>query len=261
MKKYLLSALLFIGNYAVAQMIEVSESEKIVYFAPTPVLNVHLLSLQKDGGVLTLTLNYDGPESRNQDRELQAQFPGYALKALVVQITDPQLMIRIPEIELNQLTILQQAQMGPLLSAQFSLSVDQVARLKAKMGKQDGGIHVEIPVRAALRSPQILESYEISERDCAQLRVKTVADLMDGLTRLKRPLQIHFDSSFESYKKALLDNCFEISTPGSIQSFKDLMATELRAKPVPVNLPITYSENRLHDVNLMLVPKVHYEIY
>jgi hypothetical protein len=259
MKHFLLTGLLLASSLASANVFEVNDTDKVVYYAPTPTLNVNLVDLEKNGGILTMTLDYEGIATRKQNDDLKIAYPGYKLTPLVVESAVPQIRVVIAEINVDEPTRVLQAQMGPLVSVQLSLNADQVAKLKALINKRPNALQIEIPVKATIRSYQVVESYEASSSACSDLKVQTVADLVNNLAGLKKPDQIQYAQTFDSYKKALIVGCFEMVRPSSISSFKDLLKTPLRTHNRD-GLKGSYAEDRLHEARINLVPKLKVEI-
>ena len=259
MKTFISIFAMFFSLGAFAQVLEVQATEKLVYYAPVPVLTAQLLDLDRDGGVLTLTLDYEARVHRNQSEELKLKYPGYDLKPVVVRASEESMTIAIPEIGIRKETVLRQAQMGPLLSAQFTLNQSQVAGLKALLRDRPQALQIRIPAKAEIRGSTEIEVYETSNAVCAELRVQTLGDFVTAITALKKPAKIRFDQTFQQYKLRLIDQCFEI--PGKVvaQSFTDLLRTRIQVKSGEQTLRAAYSESRLRDVNVDLIPIVKFE--
>lgn len=260
MKRIFLLTMTLFSKLAYAQVLEVNDSEKIVYYAPTPVLAVQLLDLQKDGGVLTLTLDYEGAAIRQQSEDLKLQFPAYVLKAMVVRPAEDQITIAIPEIGISKETILRQAQMGPLLSAQFSLKVAQVQGLKSLLRDRPEDLRIVIPVKAEVFAKTEVEVFETSMDVCSDLKVQTLADFATALATMKKPSKIRYDQTFDIYKQQLIRQCFELPSPVTANSFAELMRTKLKITSSRENLRAAYTENRTRDLELILRPKLKIEM-
>jgi hypothetical protein len=256
--KYLSLFFIMIGSIASAHVLEVNEAEKIVYYAPTPVLSVTLVDLESEGGVLNLLLDYDGATAKKENTQIKESYPGYQVQAVVVQPTNQELQVNIPEIGVSERTLLKQAQMGPLLSMQLGLKPEQVRKFKI-MERSQTPLKIEIPIRTSIHSSQTIESYSTESTACRDLKVRNVADLITSLGSLKKPGRIQYAQTFESYKSSLLQNCFDIS-PTYISSFKELLKMELKPHVGAFDLKGSYVETRAHDIEAVLVPTVQIDI-
>lgn len=257
MKKYFALLLTLVGSWASAATHEVNDYERTVYYSLTPYLEMNVMDLDSEGGILSLSLAYEGDWARQEMEKLGATYPGYKLILLTPQVTGTPLKVKIPLVGISEETILRQGQTGPYMNLQLSLKVDQVAKLKA-LAKKGDLLNLEIPVRASYSSSNAIENFEGSV-NCADLKVDRIEDLILNLSRMKQPSVVRYEQTFVSYKKDLLQKCFEMDT-SSVRSFKDVLNLPVKSR---VDTPVIkgiYLEKKNHDIKFNLAPVLKVQI-
>lgn len=257
MKKYIGLLVLLMGSWASAAIHEVNDYEKTVYYSLTPYLEMNVMDLDGDGGILSLSLTYDGDLARQEMEKVKTAYPGYKLTLLTAQVASAPVKIEIPYAGISEQTVLRQGQMGPYMNLQLSLKSDQVAKLKT-LSKKSDFLSLEIPVQASYSSSTELEKFENSV-NCSDLKVNRVEDLILNLSRMKQPSTMHYDQTFVSYKKDLLQKCFE-TDPGSVKSFKDVLSLSVKSRADSVVVKGTHLDRQSHDVKFNLVPVLKVQI-
>lgn len=257
MKKYFALLLTLVGSWASAAVHEVNDYEKTVYYSLTPYLEMNVMDLDDDGGILSLSLAYEGELARQEMEKVKSAYPGYKVTSLTAQVTGAPLKVEIPLAGISEETLLRQGQTGPYLNLQLSLKKDQVAKLKS-LAKKGDFLNLEIPVQASYSSNSVLESFEESVT-CSELKVGRVEDLILGLSRMKQPATVRFDQTFLSYKKDLLKKCFETDA-SSVKSFKDVLNLAVKSRAESVVVKGVHQDRQEHTVKFNLVPVLKVQI-
>jgi hypothetical protein len=220
MNKIILFASLMICTIAQAHVIEVNQQESTVYVHPTPVIEVTLQDLGDDGGVLYLTLTYDGVRSKAEIANLQKQYPGYQVVALVAN-SNGNSTLDIADIVHETISVRQQ-QLGPQINTQLQLKPEQMNRVRKLGDGLAGTIQLQVPATVTYTSTQIVEQYATDTNICESLRVQSVKDLIVNFGRMVKPAQITRAQTFESLKADMLTKCFAVKEE-SADSFADLL--------------------------------------
>lgn len=257
MKKYFALLFTLVGSWASAAVHEVNDYEKTVYYSLTPYLEMNVMDLDDDGGILSLSLTYEGELARHEMGKVKTTYPGYKLTLLTAQVTGTPLKVEIPLAGVSEETILRQGQSGPYMNLQLSLKKDQVAKLKA-LAKKGDFLSLEIPVQASYSSNSIVESFEDSVV-CADLKVGRVEDLILGFSRMKQPSTMRYDQTFVSYKRDLLKKCFETDA-SSVKSFKDVLNLTVKSRAESVVVKGIHQDRQDHTVKFNLIPVLKVQI-
>ncbi|MEK2646773.1 hypothetical protein [Bdellovibrio sp. BCCA] len=257
MKKYFALLLTLVGSWASAAIHEVNEYERTVYYSLTPYLEMNVMDLESDGGILSVSLAYDGDLARQEMDRVKATYPGYKLNLLTAQVTGAPLKVEIPSVGISEETVLRQGQAGPYMNLQISLKKDQVAKLKT-LAKRNDFLNLEIPVQANYSSSTEMEKFEDSV-NCSELRVNRIEDLILNLSRMKQPSTMRYDQTFISYKKDLLQKCFETEA-SSVKSFRDVLNLPIKSRLEPVVVKGLHLDRQNHDIKFNLVPILKVQI-
>lgn len=257
MKKYLTLLITLAGSWALAAIHEVNEYEKTVYYSLTPYLEMNLMDLDDDGGILSMSLVYDGELARQETEKINDAYPRYKVTQLTPQVTGDPLKIEIPLAGISEDTILRQGQTGPYMNLQLSLKKEQVVKLKA-LAKKGDFLNLEIPVQANFSSNAIVEKFE-NTVNCSDQKFNNVEDLILDLSRMKQPSTVRFDQTFTSYKKDLLHKCFAIDA-SSVKSFKDILNLTVKSRVQSIVVKGAYTDRQNHDVKFNLVPVLKVQI-
>lgn len=258
MKKYILMVSVFISKLASAHVIEVSEAQKIIYYTPTPTLEVEVTDLEDSGGMFSLSLSYDNASARDEEESLKLKYPGYGLKLMMAQHATEVVRVEIPEIGLSQETLVKQGQLGPYLNLQLLLKPEQVSKLKKLSAKPADLLKLVIPASSGYQSLQILETYS-STTICSEIRAQRLDQLMMVLLSLKKPVGLQRPETFLAYKKSILENCFDVA-PAKVTTFKDLLKLEIKTKASSGVVTATYSTNQWVEAKYDLVPRLRLRI-
>ncbi|MGZ3769142.1 MAG: hypothetical protein ACXVCP_06725 [Bdellovibrio sp.] len=251
MKKHLILLLTLTASWATAAINEVNEYDKTVYYSLTPYLEMNVMDLDDDGGILSMSLVYDGALARQETEKVNNAYPGYKVTLLTPQVTSDPLKIEIPVAGISEETTLRQGQTGPYMNLQLSLKKEQVTKLK-DLAKKGDFLNLEIPVQANFSSSAIVEKFE-NTVTCSDYNFNNVEDLILDLSRMKQPSTVRFDQTFTSYKKDLLLKCFEIDA-SSVKSFKDILNLTVKARAQSIAVKGAYTDRQNHDVKFNLIP-------
>lgn len=258
MTKLTLMALLLFSSMASAHIVEVNETERMIYFTPTLTLDVELTDLKEAGGMLALSLRYERVLEQFELKEVRAKYPEYEVQTLAAEQTEEPAKLSLLEVGISEEVQLRRSQAGPYLNYQRFLSSEQVSRLKELVRTERQIVRMKIPMKTAYPSKRIVEVYE-DGKACAGLRGPRVVDFIQELISLKKPDSIRYPQTFVAYKKALLQNCFEI-TPATVRSFQELLEMPLKTKSLPSPVVGSYSEHRMIQSSFDMVPRQNLQI-
>lgn len=208
-----------------ASVIEYNHEEQKIYMHPTPVLEMSLIDLGSDGGVLNVSLEYRSENSKNEIQQLKDQFPQYEVQVLTAERLE-NVNLEINDIYLNQELSLRQGAMGPYINAQISLKSYQVSRLKNQGNKILERISLKLPAKVAYMSEKVIEQISESPQICERLKVRSVQDLLMSLGELKASSAVQYQETVKSLKNDILKKCFSVNET-QIHSFKELMESQI----------------------------------
>ncbi|QDK39278.1 hypothetical protein [Bdellovibrio sp. NC01] len=249
--KSLFTTLMFLsGLSAQASILEVNKQESKVYFTVTPTLQLNLVDLDSDGGMLTVFLDYRGNDIKNESLQLNAQYPNYAIQAVIAHPVSDTVDLEIPAANLKKTLKVSQGQTGPYLNSQIMLTVSQVKKIKELRNFLKDQVNFQMPIRASYFSQQVLETVTVDESACGGESVKSVKDVINNLANFKKPASVKNERTFSSLKQDLLDKCYGIS-PAQINSFADLMKQPV-IKEHPANLSGVYVDSVAQDKSAIL---------
>ncbi|NUN05099.1 MAG: hypothetical protein HUU57_04985 [Bdellovibrio sp.] len=221
MKSFFAFLLLFsINTYAA--VLEVNSSESKVYYTVTPTLQLNLVDLGSDGGMLTVFLEYRGNDISQELKQLHVQYPNFQIQAVIARSANEYVDLEIPDLGLKKSLRVNQGQTGPYINSQFMLTAAQTKKLKNLQRSLKESVRLQIPVRASYSSGQVIESVTLDESACGGAKVTSVQDIIAHLGNMKRPESIKKDKTFSSLKQDILDKCYGINST-QINSFAELM--------------------------------------
>lgn len=218
-----ISILVFASLIAQAEILEVNQIDKTVYVHPSPVLDVELIDLEEEGGMLSISINYETQATTAELEQLQKDYVGLKVQPLMANVKPNQMvMLSIPEAGINETTKVAQGQFGPYVNFQKLISKAQTLKLKSLNKKINEKVIIEIEVSTNFSSHEELESYSASSDVCKTLGISNVKDMVLQFSKLQKPQEIKYKETFESLKENMLKECFVIDQK-TIDSFKDLL--------------------------------------
>jgi hypothetical protein len=226
MKYAMMLLLLLTGLISKAAVLEVNKEESKVYYTVTPTLQLSLVDLDGDGGMLTVFLDYRGGDIRKESEQLYAQYPNHIIQAVVAQPVSETVDLEIAQLGLKQTLKVSQGQTGTYLNAQVMLTTSQVLKLRGLRNDLKNQVRFQLPVRASYFSTQVLESVNLDDGICGGDKVKSLKDVILNLSNLKKPDAVKNERTFSSLKQDMLDKCYGI-TPSQVNSFAGLMKQQI----------------------------------
>lgn len=253
MKILIMSLVLIISKLSFATVIEVNAIEKKVYYHPTPVLEISLIDLATDGGVLMLSLDYNSQLTNEESNNLKSLYADYKFQVVMAELLRPEFELSIPEINLKKELFFRQGQLGPYLNSQINLTQEQVQKLKLNQ-KIIRSLNFSVQSKVRYISQSVVESYNLAGQSCSDLKVTNVKDIIQNLSQLKRPLEIKYSETFESLKISIIAKCFD-ANPQIVESFSELMRVPLNTLS-PVELKGEYFQPRSQEKVIDIKPLI-----
>ncbi len=209
-------------------IIDIDSTEMKIYMHPTPVLEITLQDLETDGGILYLSLIYDGAKTKGEISEIEIHNPGYEVIALTAN-QNGSASLEISNI-LQQEVPTRQQQLGPQINTQIRLSTEQMKKLKAikDLGQQ---VVITIPAQTNYGINQVMERFEAPSDFCETIPLKNVEDLISNFSKLKKPEEIKYQQTFDSLKQKALRQCYIVES-SKISTFSDLISLKVKIKQV-----------------------------
>lgn len=252
MKNLIFCTYLFLSQICFASVLEVNEFEKNVYYHPTPVLELDLIDLQNDGGMLMVSLNYDSIATKNEEELLQAQYPEYKLQPIMGEVTQPSMTFSIPSLDVRKQIVLRQGQMGPYLNTSIDLSKAQVVKLKKSKDEIVSSLSLTVPIHTNYNTVAVKESFELNQAFCLQFKARNLADVISIISKFVKPEAIQYQQTFDDLKLSILGSCFSINKSVA-NSFSELLKTPVIAiQPrAPIRGQFSEVQNRseVHNIN------------
>lgn len=241
MKTLIAALLMFVGFSAGASVLEVNKQESKVYFTVTPTLQMTLMDLDSDGGMLTIFLDYSGSNVKSELQILRQQYPNYAIQAVIARPESGTVDFEIADVGLKKTFRVSQGQTGPYLNTQILLTSGQVKRLTELRGALKDKVAFQLPIHSSYFSQQVLESVTLDESACGGDKVKSIKDVIANLANFRRPAGIKNEQTFSSLKNDILDKCYGIAVT-QINSFAELMKLSV-APAHPTSLSGVYVDS------------------
>jgi hypothetical protein len=257
MKIIAIVVVLFSFSFAQSLILEVNDQDMKVYIHPTPTMEIGLQDLGSDGGLLYLSLVYDGIRIKSELAEIQSQYPNHQLQ-VIASNRGGNATLNIQGIIYQEIPTLQQ-QLGPQINTQLLLNRGQVAKIKHLGTDLQSSIMIGVPAKLSITSSQIIEVYKAKPSFCQDLGISTVMDLVLNFGKMKKPEAITLQSTFDSFKIAALTKCFAIHEMNA-RSFVELMDN-----PVTINTPeepivgLTSQKKELNK-DIMIQPYIKIQI-
>ncbi len=249
--KYLFILLLVISSLSYGKLIEIDHLQKTIYTHPTPVLEMTIVEVDRNSGVLYLTADYVSPKTVQELDNLKLEYPGYEIKViygekkgLATFKVDQIIKVEIP---------MMQGQIGPLVHTAIELNGSQLKTFKTKIKQLPELVEMELPVVFRYVKNQVIESYSVKSDFCSTIKAETVKDMILSFSNLRKPLTVKYDQTFLSFKEQLLQNCFQVSLD-PIQSFKDFLSLKVQDSVQLGTITGLYSKKVEAEVNQSLKP-------
>jgi len=135
---------------AQAAVIEKNVAESKIYYAVTPDLNLTIMDLGSDGGLLTLSLDYVGSKAEREIKDLQTQNPGFTVETVMVEPTESKTQLQIAEIKYSQDVEVKQGQVGPYINSQIVLTAEQMKSIKSLKTDLSEAVQISFKVRTSV---------------------------------------------------------------------------------------------------------------
>ncbi|MBC7741842.1 MAG: hypothetical protein H7061_06580 [Bdellovibrionaceae bacterium] len=251
---FLLSAFFFAGM-SNAGVVQVNKEEAIVYFLPTPTIELNLMDLGREGGVLNVSSDYNGAATEGGLGEVKRQYAGYEVKLLNAAYINSSVMLNLPSVGFVRELKLRQGQMGPYLNASFELTASEVLKFKRSAEDIKSRTNLNLKVQVSYFNSSIVEKYSTDERFCPSLKANTIAEVVSALLKLERPAAIKYAQTFSSLKMNALQSCFEIEGQ-AVSSFAQLLQSRTITK-TGVVVSGVYAERKAHDENVEVRPFIN----
>jgi hypothetical protein len=260
-KLLILAMSLLFSQGAFAGVIEVNTAEAKVYYHPTPTLDLNLIDLEGQGGVLMVFLNYESSVIQQEAQDLQKKYPGYQLQSVIAESANSSFTFSIPEAGIRQDLQLRQGQIGPYLNAEISISREQVLKFKTQNGRPASLSQIEISAQASFTSQRLVEQYKSNSHLCSQLGFSSVKDLVLGLASMIKPEDMQYAQTFSAYKAQILEQCFDLAAAGSaVNSYKGLLNFPIKAKAASGSISATYLEKQEQRKGISIQPNIKIEM-
>lgn len=257
MKKIFMALLM--PFFAHAAILDANSTDQAIYMHPTPTLEVNLMDLGNDGGILTVSLNYISATTKAEISDLQLQYPDKEIQVIMAEPQYGIVTFAIPEIGLQQDFPLQQGQMGPYLNNQVALTKDQMKKALALKSQLADLVQFPITAKANYLFTHVVEEYTASSNICSTLKINTVKDLVLSLGRLQKPNSIQYSQTFEAFKGELLDHCFVVH-PSPVNSFKELLNLPITTSLLTEKITGQYVEKKSQSKVFSLNPHIKIEL-
>jgi hypothetical protein len=253
----LLTLLLVLTNNAHAFVVEVNRSERKVFYHPTPDLNLSLTNLGEDGGLLFVSLDYDTPRSKSELAEIKAQYPNYLIQVVGADPVSPTARLEISKVGFIRELPLRNGQLGPYLNANMEIDKAQLERIW-KLQDPESAIDLSLNVKTSYHTIRVLETFQAKSSYCEDLGIKTVGDLVLTFSSLPRPQSILYQQTFDSLKKSILEQCFEINED-RVSSFGQLLKSEVRVSRTAKTLLGQFTQPVDQEKVFNLKPRIKFE--
>lgn len=256
---HLLGLALASPQMARAAILDMNSTDQMIYIHPTPTLQLSLLDLGNDGGILSVSLDYESAATRTEINDLQSRYPGRTVQVVMAEPQTNTATLSIPEIDLQQDLLLRQGQMGPYINNQFQLNHEQM-RKAFSLGKTLADfVHFSINARASYVSTQVIEEYTVPSVVCSALRVRSVKDLISSLGRWQKPNGVRYPQTFDAFKSEVLEHCFSMSS-SSVNSFQDLLNLSVQTNPTAKRISGQFLDKKSQSKTFSLIPHVKIEM-
>lgn len=241
-----------------ATILETNQNEKKIYMHPTPTLELSLLNLDADGGVLFVFLNYDSDTTKNEIESLKISNPNFQIQPVMAESSASMAKLRLLSIHLSEDLSMRQGQMGPYINAQIKLNKDQVAKLKSLSENTADQVSIEIESKSKYQSQQVLEEYH-DDQICSQMNATNLRKVIDALVHLQQPSSIKYPQTFTAFKNSILEKCFE-TQQNTILSFKELLETPVSVRKPQSSIAGNYTQLLQQTKVLKIKPLIKFEI-
>jgi hypothetical protein len=215
----------------------VDHDDKIIYVSPANELRVDFIPMpnsQNLGGVVNVKLGYSIESAQKQTQALKEQYPNYKLSKVIIASIEP-VRVTIPTLNLDTTTMPMNGPEGPTFGFQF-LKVEKSQIEEVKKAIESGNfVTMSGRVKVYVPETKIQERVELRESVCAELFQKSnaLADVVENTNQLFRELdQMHleYESTRDSLKKAVTDNCVDFRIDAPIKDYAELLDKKIEQK-------------------------------
>jgi hypothetical protein len=243
--------LLLTLNFSVAYgaVIEKNEIDKKIYIHPTPTLQIEILDLETEGGLLSIFLDYESENSKKELSEAKSKYPDYEIQSVTAVPVDDSIEIEITDLGLKEKFIIRQGQIGAYLNSQIMLTTAQMKKVTEVSENLSSSVKANIRLKSFVNSVVVKESYKVDRNICRSLDVNNVGDLIVALNNLKKPTEIKYPETFEALKSTLLKGCFSV-VASSVSTFEQLLSLPLalnsRFDDLTVKFEVITPQNKVY---------------
>lgn len=221
---------LFFTQTTQAVVLHVNQRDSLVYFHPTPYLELSLNETPGTGaGALSATLNYDYKMIQREFNSLMAIYSGHEIKISPATNVGTVFTLDLPTVGIRKDFKLRQTNMGPYFGERITLTPTEIIRYKNSKAAIEASVF-KIAARSNYVSSVEVERYVADPTFCDSLAVLQVKDMISVVEKIEKPATIQNKQTFESLKYLALGNCFELET-SNVNSFAELMQTRVIPKP------------------------------
>lgn len=252
--KQIFLALLF--PFAAHAVILDSSSNQTIYMHPTPTLTLSIMDMEKDGGLMTISLDYDAATTQMELANLQAQNPNRKIQVIPSEPQYSTATLTIPEINFQQELSLSRGQMGPIVGTQILLNKEQMAKLLLNKTRADKMVQFSLTAKSSFMASQVLEDYSASSDVCSSLNADKVKDLILSLGRMQKPAGMKYSQTFDAFKGEILSHCFATVNASAVASFKDLLGLRLQSSLWSEKISAQYTESKSETKVFPLTPHI-----
>lgn len=203
-----------------------------LYYSPTPKLEITLMDLGSDGGILSVGSDYDSEQLRAQYERLVRENQDLKVTAVMGTAADA-FWVSLPLLRKSWQQEVRQSQTGPYFNGQYILSANELKKIQseARTSTLAKLIVVTAPVKFQYDEVKTIETYKTTTEICRRIKGRNTREMILNLANLSKPTGVNLDSTFADYKANILDSCFELNG-GSARSFTELMDLPLYLNPV-----------------------------